>query len=626
MTTIRDAWRSLTAPKDRRPIWEWASTEIELAAVLTIKGKFNPDISRHFIGPWESLQDDRVRQVVVRKPTRGGGTLISDIWHAWCRANDPGPAMAIMQSEEIAKEHAEARFMPQLLSCPSIRSLLPADRHKLRSTEIIFNDGLPIYVSGPGINKLQTKGIRYISGDEVWLWDSGILEEAKARLGDFARIETSKLLLVSQAGIEDDDFDRAWREGHCAIWNVDCMGCGKPMPLRWSMQRADGSLAGMRWDQHKDEHGIHIVSKSIESVRYECPSCGHPHMDNARTKSAWNRTGRYISTNEGAPISKRSFHWPAWIADKWQALVEDFLNACNAHRMGLTDPLIAFFQKRAAEPKSEATISESLSEFKRVSYEVNSSWKDEAIRFMTVDRQEEDLYWVTIRAWSTAGESRRLWFGKCFGSSELEQKATEFKCSNVFVDSGFKPKGDNGVYQICARNDWVALKGEDTPFFWHSTKRGRVQRSYSELTFGDPESGTTLQGKLKAKLIRFASSTMADRLTQLINSGRWTEPADDQDKEYRKQMSSEFKKVKVNKFTGKREWVWVCPSGNNHAFDCSKMQVLAATLAGVVPDIDFNPATDPPVDAANPAEDRKPDGHTPEPAGHPSQQPQSDTR
>ena len=48
-------------------------------------------------------------------------------------------------------------------------------------------------------------------------------------------------------------------------------------------------------------------------------------------------------------------------------------------------------------------------------------------------------------------------------------------------------------------------------------------------------------------------------------------------------MTSEFKRPKVDKFTGKRVMVWVCPSGNNHAFDTAQMQVLCALNMGLIP-------------------------------------------
>ena len=80
---------------------------------------------------------------------------------------------------------------------------------------------------------------------------------------------------------------------------------------------------------------------------------------------------------------------------------------------------------------------------------------------------------------------------------------------------------------------------------------------------------------------------MADRVAELIEHGLWIEPEGDEqneiEREYRKQMSAEFKRPKVDKFTGRKVMVWVCPSGNNHAFDCAKMQVLCAMQAGLLP-------------------------------------------
>jgi hypothetical protein len=48
-------------------------------------------------------------------------------------------------------------------------------------------------------------------------------------------------------------------------------------------------------------------------------------------------------------------------------------------------------------------------------------------------------------------------------------------------------------------------------------------------------------------------------------------------------MAAEFKRPKVDKFTGKSVMVYVCPTGNNHALDCAAMQVLAAMQLRVLP-------------------------------------------
>ncbi len=107
------------------------------------------------------------------------------------------------------------------------------------------------------------------------------------------------------------------------------------------------------------------------------------------------------------------------------------------------------------------------------------------------------------------------------------------------------------------------------------------------MTKGDPESGKAGQGKKYCYLLRFSSERMADRISELINRGLWEDPAEaegEMEAEYRKQMSAEFKKKKFDKFTGRYRMVWVCPSGNNHAWDCGKMQGVFATVVGDIPD------------------------------------------
>jgi hypothetical protein len=218
---------------------------------------------------------------------------------------------------------------------------------------------------------------------------------------------------------------------------------------------------------------------------------------------------------------------------------------------------------------------------------------------MTCDRQIEDLYHDTVRRWKETGESRRLWWGQLIGRAALKAKADEYKCTTVAVDSGHEAKGDMGVYAICAdfntaEQRWLALKGTDDEWFWHLLPdKSRIRRSYSEPSLGDPERGDKSQGQIAAILVRFSSPVMKSRVQQLIRSGLWIEP-DDKDtpdgREYVRQMQSEYLKPKVDKFTGKEKLVWVCPSKNNHAFDCAAMQCALATMASILPDTEIEMA------------------------------------
>src|SRR6185503_9126618 len=241
--------------------------------------------------------------------------------------------------------------------------------------------------------------------------------------------------------------------------------------------------------------------------------------------------------------------------------------------------------------KSPRTAQEMLGTYKREVYEIKGVHPNERDRFLTADRQQEDLFWVTIRNWIVDGqtvETRRLWFGKCYSFDEIEAKRKEFgvQPNHTLIDSGYHSKGDHGVYAACIKHGWIALKGVGVFSFTHNVKQGahvkRVLRTYAPLSHGDSE--TPLGA---CKLIRFSAQSMADRVQGLIDAARWIEPvvdeSDPMEKAYRKQMAAEQQVPTLNKF-GQTEMVWKVLSDDNHAFDLAKMQCVAAVLRKLVPD------------------------------------------
>lgn len=605
---MKDHFSQAFREPDRRPIYEWAAENVSLPSVLTKTGLFDVSTSRHFMLPFDWLKSETVREVNIMAPVRSGKTLIADVAAPWAILNEHASLLWVFQNDELATSHSELRAMPTLLSVPGIRSMLPDDRHKQRSDEIVFNNGLPFIICGPAISNLQSRGFKWVFCDEPWLYKPGILENAKARLGDFVKTANSKFLAISQGGVEDDDWETQFKSGEIHEWKIRCDSCGHYMPPEWSAFRQDGTRWGIMFDGEKDERGNYNLRKAIESLRFECQKCGHAHLDTTATRNRWNLSGKYESEGQ-ASDTRKSAHWTALIDYPWADLLEQWLAARKAASHGNMEPTIIFVQKRLARPKSEKTVHEGSLQFVRAEI-TNEKWDTEILRCITVDRQSEDVYWLTARAWSKEPlETRRLLFKRCYSESDIIAAADEInptvievviggarvRINAVFVDSGYRPKGDQGVYAMCARHGWAALKGTDEAFFHHTiTKKDvqgkvtveKVQRSYAPWSWGDPGEGTSEQGRKHAPLLRFSSNTLRDRMQELIESGKWVEPEGDQEsdlgREYDRQMSSEFRKKKVNKFTGKEEFQWVCPSGNNHAADCGKMQTLVATITKIL--------------------------------------------
>lgn len=585
------------AVPDIRQTTEWARDNIVLprSSQFTRTGPFDVSISRHLSDPINDLDDDRCRETNILFPVRCGKTLIMEIRVASIIARTPGPTRIVFQDDPAAKDEAELRIWPLIEANEILRSGLPDDRHKNRAQQIIF-PSMPLHVSGPSLGSLQSRGYQHIYADEAWQYKDGRMEELRGRLGDYVKMGTDKLMVMSQGGEVGGEWDNQYQRGVIHEWTFQCLACGKYMtPNRWTLKREDGSRWGMMWDKHKLESGLWDIPKVLPTVRFECEHCAHPHIDTARTKSEWNRTGKYQRENTDKDPKRRSYHCTAVIDFPWVVMVDMYLQAVNAWKLGNTTALIKFFQKYTAEMKSENTLIEELAFNLRATYELKSDWPEEYVRLMTIDRQDEDVYWWTIRAWSKTGRSRRIGFGKAFGATELEHLRDTYKVEpqHTLIDSGFRPKGDHGVYSDCIRYGWIPIKGfaqenGAEKLFHHRVGGSRVLRSYSEPVLCDPEIGTAGQGSRAVQRVDFSAPTYADRVQNLIDLGLWEEPKTDErdplEIQYRKQMSSEFKKKITVGALRKERLVWVCPSGNNHAFDCAKMQALGATILEILPD------------------------------------------
>jgi hypothetical protein len=480
--------------------------------------------------------------------------------------------------------------------------LLPPDRHKIRKQEIIFADDLPLYITGPAIGKLQSKGIRYMTLDEVWRMDPGIIEEAEGRLGDFRKMGLSKFFLISQAGEVEDAFDSRFKRGSMRYWSLPCLSCGKVMtPKTWTLKRGDGSRWGLVWDKVKESNGDWNVAKVLPTVRFECEHCGHPMIDCSKTKQEWNRLGDYVKTNDQAPRHIESFSWPGLIDYQWTELVEMFLTATNHWRRKDPAALIKFFQKYGPEPKNEGALFAEEDSFARISYQVDTAWPEEIARVATIDKQS-DHYWLLIVAVSKRGEVRRLHFGREYGIQDVALTCDKFKVKPnlTAMDAGFESKGDRGVYAACVRYGWVAFRGisaenKQPKQFAHDEvriehgqrKQVRVMRSYSPPSFVDPEAGTKAQGrKGSATLVFFSEPTMNDRLQQLVDGGLWVESKEadgEMDREFRLHMTAERPRDKVDPY-GRTIRQWVTLRKDNHGRDCAKMAVARMTILGVITD------------------------------------------
>jgi hypothetical protein len=593
------------AVPDERPIYDWAKDNIELPpGGYAIHGPFNIQKSRHLIGVFDALQDERIYRVNVLKATQTGGTLAADIFVPWTVANRPGPILWNWHTGELAKQHAETRAMPVIKTCKALQNLLPDDPRRLRNQEVIFKHGIPVYIQGPSAGNLQGKSIRYLINDEVWQWKPGRIREAQARTSQYKKLGTAKELNISQAGIAGDDWDKLCTEARFFQWRVPCPECGFKQSLTLEEKLPNGKkVYRLKWDETGSG------DEDFTNERYVCANCAAELRDSDAMKASFNEGGEFVCLNPDKQSEAVTFHWTSLIWRSWREVIKEYRGAIKAKRAGVLFPLIQFLQKEMAVFWNDKDQVELFAVSVRNSdYDPREQWSEEKYRFLTVDCQADLIeFWAVIRAWSGAGASRRLWRGRLDSFEAIRNMQVEWGVRSQFVilDSGYRA---SEIYRACCRyvdetgRGWVAMKGSPSEFFTHNFPNKRPERRiYSEKTYGDPMLGLKnndvekwlasvsphalalyKKGALKCPLYLWSNPSVKEITQNLIEGrgGDWLAPVSEantpMEEIYRKHLAGEI----LDLSNGKREFKEI---GENHLKDCEQESTVAAIMAGCFP-------------------------------------------
>lgn len=587
--TFAKAWQDLPWVPDTREIWEWADGNFRMPAVMS-RREFRIEQSRQFYAPLQSLKSELVREVYILAPPRSGKTMIADLFVPWSIVNDPGAVLWVFSTEPQAELHCEARLMPVLNGCPGIAPLMPNDRHKARNSQIQFSNGYPLHVFGSSLSNLQARGYKTVILDECWQFNAGRVGHARARMGDAEKTESNKFLAISQGGFPDTEWHTLWVNGTIHEWHVPCAGCGQQMLLAFAGRNEEGERTNVIWDEIKLPDGQWDALAASRTARFRCQHCGHDHPDTATTRAQWNDGGEYRVTKDGDP-RKVGYRWEALTDVSMGTLVDEWLRARNMARAGVYEPTIDFIQKRRADFASQTTIMQGHQTIATAEVTAGSDWEDEVVRFMAVDLQDLDYYWVMVRAWAANGESRRLYWGHVNGKAELERIRQEYKVpagargTGVLIDSNWQ-RESRVIYSIAAEFGYMAVAGTPQKSWGNPVMvQGRkiaVQRPWSPPFKADPDSGTKAAQSRYCNCIRFSSDAISDRLQGMIDVGQWKEPKEDtkEGQEYALQLHSEVKRKKTAQ-DGSASYYWHQTRPDNHARDCAKMQTLAAMIRGI---------------------------------------------
>lgn len=604
------------AKPDRRDLFDWAPDNVVLAGAYAKPGRLNLKSSPWLRRPAESLRSHRVQRVNGLAGVQTFKSGLGETYIQYRIKEDPAQIMHNLQTDDVSKKIWRTRILTTFEASPATRDILPTARTE-KSRNVISFPGCDYTIQGGGHNESNLQSISYqvIVNDEVWLYEPGYIAEAEARSDAFGLMR--KIYNCSQGAEKDSEWDQVFNSGLVHTLVVRCPDCNKPHPLIWSHKMPDGSWAGVVWDRKKYLDGTPDIDRAVRTVHYRCPLCGFHHAAGEVSMRKLVATcdystdypragyGEYDLT-PGREIEVRglasthSYQWNSLVSVPLEQLVEEWLKADHAHKLGDITAKKQFYQKKLAIFWSDDLSNDKVA-LQLSGYRMGESYIGETDRFMAADYQEGRAgdtphFWVVVRAFIKGiGSSGLIWTGRVENEAELVEVSHKYGVSpaGVVIDGADKRKM---IAAMCYRHGWKFMVGDEKEAFLHINKRTKkkFERAYSPV--GNYWVNKGQRGRpAYVKFVKWSNPTIKDMLCRLRDGKgvAWELPGNLPDW-YNDQIDSEIRKRKNIGGRWRRYWVAKSTSNpNNHIWDCECMVLVRAVVAGVIPfdaDLDADPA------------------------------------
>jgi len=353
---ILDAvWAEYFKAPPRITVTQWA----EQYRILSSKDSAEPGPYRASRTPYATEPQDclsahsPVEEVILMWGAQTSKTTIGSNWMGYIADVNPGPAMIVQPTIDMAKRYSRQRLSPMIEESPTLKRKVRENRSRDDANTTLLKEYPGGQWSLAGANSaagLRSMPVRDLFMDEIDAWPHDVDGEgdpsalAEARQSTFAR---RKRLKTSTPTTKD--FSRIEAEylssDRCQYW-VPCPHCGEYQVLEWGAATAHG----IKWA--KDAEGNPLP----ETAHYVCAHCGAQIAEHH--KPSLLAGGQWRPANPGAKAGKvRGFQLSSlysplgWLS--WVELVQEWATAQHATRQGDPSKLRAFVNTRLAETFEE---------------------------------------------------------------------------------------------------------------------------------------------------------------------------------------------------------------------------------------------------------------------------------
>jgi len=348
-------WREFMQPPSTMTVSEWA----ELHRVLSGKDSSEPGPYRVARTPYAREPMDclsvtsAVEEVVLMWGAQTSKTTIGSNWIGYLADVNPGPAMIVQPTIDMAKRYSRQRLMPMIEESPRLREKVRENRSRDEANTTLLKEFPGGFLAVAGANSaagLRSMPVRDLFTDEEDGYPHDVdgegdpVQLARARQTTFTR---RKHLRTSTPTTRDySRIEAAYLASDRCRYHVPCPHCGTPQSLEWGADKP----SGIKWDRNADGRAM------PDTVRYVCAAHGCEIREHH--KPGMLAAGVWVPAAPGAAGGRvRGFHLSSlysplgWLS--WSTLVAEWQRAVDASRSGDPSLLRVFVNTRLADTFEE---------------------------------------------------------------------------------------------------------------------------------------------------------------------------------------------------------------------------------------------------------------------------------
>lgn len=320
----------LLAPPTNLQVSEWADKNRKLRSSTSAEsGNWRTSRFPYTKEIMDCLSvDSPVQDICFMKGAQVSGSETGNNWMGYIIDQEPGPAMIVEPTVDLAKRYSRQRIAPMIEDAPSIKRKVKDARSRDSGNTLLckeFPGGILVITGANSAAGLRSMPVRYIFLDEIDAYVPDVEGEgdpvdlATARTQNFDTIR--KILKVSTPTIKNvSRIEAEYNDSDQRRYFVPCPQCGHMHVLMWGNFKIP-----------KDEKG----KGSASQVYMVCPECGGKIEERHKTFMLNNGEWRATATDNINP-KKRGYHISTLYSPlgfySWTSIAEQWLKVGKNQR------------------------------------------------------------------------------------------------------------------------------------------------------------------------------------------------------------------------------------------------------------------------------------------------------